>query len=42
MIAGLWAGMKCASLLREDMVKRVVIIMLIVSGAALAISNAAA
>ena len=42
MIAGLWAGMKCASFLREDMVKRVVIIMLIVSGAALVISNAAA
>lgn len=42
MIAGLWAGMKCVSFLREDMVKRVVIIMLIVSGAALVISNAAA
>lgn len=42
MIAGLWAGMKCASFLREDIVKRVVIIMLIVSGAALVISNAAA
>ena len=38
MIAGLWAGMKCASFLRDDMVKRVVIIM----GAALVISNAAA
>lgn len=40
MIIGLLAGMKCASFMCEDAVKRVVIIMLIVSGAALVISNA--
>ena len=42
MAIGLWAGIKCSSFLREYIVKRAVIIMLIVSGAALAVSNAIA